>query len=354
MNPCHHIGWFNLSGRENFHFHYSNRTKCILQEMTNAEIQSPSMMFFIGSKAKDAALRQLFPNNNIRRGYRNGIVNLRLDSSTISSDLPILFADGDPRTLIPRQLGTIPCHEQSTSPLEWQPRLNDDIMLTLYARLIAPFTDVICVFADDFNGLDDVASFLVRWVKMGDPSTSPIVIRPRVLIVAREEKAATYNVLEMEELRHRLDAESLVAREEVFSLILIMHLAGDHISLRARHRRLKELLMTELEKARNERIQQRFHFSALHFGAFFRQSIRHVTRTITEPFDFVASARKNNEVKDDYMNHVGNLVKLCKEYFVPYQSVTSFLASSILMDAYPPGMHSEFSDPDSYQISNHS
>ncbi len=89
---------------------------------------------------------------------------------------------------------------------------------------------------------------------MGDLSTSPIIIRPRVLIVAREEKAVTYNILEIEELRYRLNIESLVAREEVFSLILIIYLAGDYISLRARYRRLKELLITELEKARNKRI----------------------------------------------------------------------------------------------------
>jgi len=35
---------------------------------------------------------------------------------------------------------------------------------------------------------------------MGDLSTSPIIIRPRVLIVAREEKAVIYNILEIEEL----------------------------------------------------------------------------------------------------------------------------------------------------------
>jgi len=53
------------------------------------------MVFFLGIKSKDVVLRQIFPNNNIRRELHDGIVNLRLDSSTISSELPLLFADAN-------------------------------------------------------------------------------------------------------------------------------------------------------------------------------------------------------------------------------------------------------------------
>ncbi|KAL6716956.1 hypothetical protein ACLMJK_004869 [Lecanora helva] len=337
MNACHHIGWFQLSGREDFQLHYDNRIRAVLQQLTNPETQYPSMIFLIGTKHKDIALRQLFPHNNIKRGYRSGTVNLRLDSTTISSDIPLLFADGDPRALIPYQLGATHCHEEVVFPLEWQPA-SGDIIRTLYSRLIAPMTDVVCVFADDFDGLEDVASFLSRWVRMGSPSNLPSAVRPRVLIVA-EETAATYNVLEMENLRHRLAQENPHSRGEIFSSVSILHLAGDYVSQLARYRRLKEVLMTYVGEARNERLQQRLLFSARHYEAFFRRILHHVARSITEPFDFIGATRKNNEIADDYEDHITHFMSLAKEYFVPYHSLASFLASSILMDAYPPGMH---------------
>lgn len=341
MNACNHIGLFQVSGKDSFQIDYGFRAQHILQEMTDAETQRPSMIFFIGAKFKDAALRELFPNNNIRRGNRNGIVNIRLDSATISSDLPLLFADGDPQSPIPQHVGTTTCHEHSTLSVTWQSK-NNALLPILYARLMAPFTDVICIFADDFNGLHDVASFLVRWIRLGSPTTLPIVVRPRVVIVVNEEEsAATYDVLEMELLRCKLEQESVAVRAEVFSSISIMHLAGDHVSPLARYRRLKEVLMREVEEARNGRIEQRVHFSAVHFSAFFPLAIDHVAHSVLEPFDHIARTRQGNPVGEDYVNHVTNFISLGNDHFVSWNNLTSFLASSILMDAYPPRMHSK-------------
>jgi len=75
------------------------------------------MAFFLGRKSKDVVLRQIFPNNNIRRERHDGIVNLRLDSSTISSELPLLFADADTQASVPQRLGTMTCHENTTVSL---------------------------------------------------------------------------------------------------------------------------------------------------------------------------------------------------------------------------------------------
>ncbi len=352
MNSCNHIGLFHLSGRDNFRIHHGNRTQYIIQEMTDADSQHPSMIFFIGAQSKDAALRELFPNNNIRRGNRNGIVNLRLDSSTISSDLPLLFADGDTRSPIPHHIGTTSCHEHLTVPFTWQPQ-DHDLLLSLYARLMAPFTDVICIFAADFSGLRDVASFLVRWVRLGSPSSLPIAVRPRVIIVVSEEDSvATHDVLELETFRHELEQESPAIRAEVFSSISIMHLAGDHVSPLARHRRLKEVLMAEVAEARNERIAHRAHFSAVHLAAFFGHGIDHVAHSIQEPFDFIGCTRVDNTIDEDYTNHVSNFLSLGDDYFVSWSNLTSFLASSILMDAYPSRMHSK-SLPPRYMITSH-
>ncbi|KAK3167631.1 hypothetical protein OEA41_010758 [Lepraria neglecta] len=306
--------------------------------MASPDKQFPSMIFFVGRQSKDAALREIFPNNNIRRGNRDGVVNLRLDSSTFSSDTPLLFADGDPRAHIPPRLGGATCHKDRTLPLAWSATQDQSVLHSVYARLVAIFSDVVCIFAEDLGGLDGVARFLTGWIEQGDASTLPTSVRPRVIIVVRdEEAAATHGILQMADLRFKLQDHE--ARAKVFSSISLMHLAGEHISPLARHRRLKEVLLAEVEISRVERIEQRVHFSAVHFEAFFSCAIHHLAKSTDQPFDFIESTRLQNQVQHDYSDHIATFVALSTDVFISYGSLTSFIASSILMDAYPPRMH---------------
>ena len=97
------------------------------------------------------------------------------------------------------------CYEQKTISLVWVLPQNYTITHTLHARLISLFSDVICIFADDLGGLEKVADYLVVWVRMGDPSSLPTNVHPRVVIMVREPPVvAIYSVLEMEDLRLQL------------------------------------------------------------------------------------------------------------------------------------------------------
>ncbi len=342
MSLCNYIRWFYLLGRDNLYIYYGRRVVYVIQEMTDPERQRPSMAFFLGTKSKDAVLRQIFPNNNIRRERHDGIVNLRLDSSTISSELPLLFADADAQASVPQRLGTMTCHKNTTVSLAWPSPHSKSALHTLYARLVALFSHVIYIFANDFSGLDNVTEFLTEWIRAGNPSSLPNSLRPRVIVVVREEEVATHSVLAVEGLRNKLQNDH-DTRISAFSSISIMYLAGEHVSPLARHRRLKELLLSEIELSRIERIEQRAHFTAIHFEAFFRQAINYVTSSITEPFDFVQKTRMLNEIGEDYRSYLHAFLSLGKDYFLSYESLTSYLASTILMDAYLLRMHSKLS-----------
>ena len=119
-----------------------------------------------------------------------------------------------------------------------------------------------------------------------------------------------------------------------------MHLSGDFISPLARHRRLWEVLLKYADEARSARIEERLLFSATHLAAFFPQAIKHVSRAIWEPFDFVVTARINNSIGDDYIDHISTYLRMTQMNDANSEPVASFAASSIILDAYPPGMHS--------------
>lgn len=337
------VSWLDLAGEQEFCLQYFNRTSRVIQEMTSPEYQYPSLIFFLGRKSKDVACREIFPHNNFRRGPSKGFINLRLDSTTISSDLPLLFADSDPWAAIPRRIGISTTQEALTLPIAWNPPPKQSIKDLIYARLIFLFSDVVCIFADDLGGLEAVARYLTTWIKIRSSSSLSQKIRPRIIIVLNEDTVvATQNVLELGELRFCLQQEDQVRRDDAFSSITLLRLGGAQLSALARHRRLKEVLSKEVDLARANRIEERVLFSATHFDAFFRQAVTHTSQSITEPFNFISRSRIGNEIQPDYQTHLSTFLELGRNCRLKNDEITLFIASSILMDSYPPRMHSKF------------
>jgi hypothetical protein len=59
----------------------------------------------------------------------------------------------------------------------------------VYAKLIAPFSTVICFFAEDFGGLQAIAEILATWLMSFSSRASdlPPSTNPRVLVLIRHE-----------------------------------------------------------------------------------------------------------------------------------------------------------------------
>ncbi len=348
MNSCDHISWLQISGREETSIHHGDRFAKVITQLTTAQSQYPSLICFLGRKQKMTAMRELFPYNNFKRSHRGGFVNLRLDSATTESDFPLLLLDSDPLSPIPHLLHSPTCHQEDVLPTNWPRKREHSTIDTLYGRLVFLFCDVICLFAEDFDGLPQVARLIQSWLRVRSASSLPGKVRPRVIIVAKEETdSVTHSFLDLEDLRLSLQQEDIVRRNEVFASITLMRLAGDQISPLARFRRLKEVILLEADRAREMRLEERVLFSAKHIQCFLRQAIQHTASSITEPFDFIAHSRLGNELRHDYETHVCVFLNLARRYFLSMTTVNRFLASSIVMDAYPPRMHSRhFACPD--------
>ncbi|KAI9676515.1 MAG: hypothetical protein M1817_000673 [Caeruleum heppii] len=266
MADCH-TDWLRLVDGEKLSVSYGDRLGRLTNQMTHPATQFPHVMFFLGKKAKNVALRQIFPHNNIGRGRGDGIASLRVDTATLQMPNPILFADSDPTLDHTSAERFHLCHEITNYPLQWCSASAMTAVDAIYSRLFFLFSDVICIFADDLGGLDNVANKLLAWAKLGSASTLPRCIRPRVLIVVSGiSPSATYDALEEEDLNFNLQGQARVSF-------------------------------------------------------------------------FVTAARKINELTSDFQGHLSNFMTLGIRLRVPYDSLASFIASSLLMDSYPPGMH---------------
>ncbi len=334
MSRCNHISLLRIAEGKEVCLLDDDRLDRAMQPMTNPSAQYPSLQFFIGRKAKDLALPELFPHNNVRRGHqdRNCVANLRLDASSISCNRPILFADSDPLSVIYRNHEAASCHRTASYSVPWAVASNHSLYDILHARLFFLFTDVICIFADDFKDHGSVTDRLNTWATIGSAVDLPREIRPRVVIVASDQ---------MEKLRRNKQSWSTVNTRNSFSSIELLYLPGDHLSPLARYRRLKDTLLRQADEIRWLRISKHYLFSAVHMSRLFSRALQHIVDSINQPFSFIRASREGNEITEDYSNHLLTFFKLGARCEVPYSSLISFVASSILMDAYPPNMHSE-------------
>jgi hypothetical protein len=129
---------------------------------------------------------------------------------------------------------------------------------------------------------------------------------------------------------------------EQFSEISVVAIfPADTISVEARFRPLKERLMEASHRIRTNREDSRLLFSTTHFNALFGYACRHFAETIDQPFNFIEAARKYNPVALDLDKHLSTLLKHIRNPSELTEFAVPIIASSFLLDNYPPGAHSE-------------
>lgn len=343
VNGCDHLAWLQFSDTRELAINDTTRIPRLLPDLDDPSSQRPSIVFFVGSKAKDVALRELFPWNNLRRGRREGIASLRAETLSIQSSNPIFFAESDPfkeRTIQPH---VAHCHEISASTLGWADiKEPQELVDLIHARLLFLFVDVLCIFADDFSDFGDVVNLLQKWASLGKNSCTFNLPHLRVIVVKRGRAAdpsPTFDLLETEDIRFNLQRPEIV---QFYSSVTVLYLADEQISPLARYRRLKELVQRQLDEAVHFRQTYGILFSALHLSCFFSKAVKHFASTITRPFDYLRSTRPEDHLDWAHSEHLSAFLRLGTDCKAPCDAVVSHIASTMLLDAYPPGCHSQY------------
>ncbi|KAL9042037.1 MAG: hypothetical protein Q9214_003905 [Letrouitia sp. 1 TL-2023] len=341
MSNCAHLAWLQLSGSPEATIYDEDRLSRILSELGDPCNQTPSLLLFVGQQGKDTALRDIFPSNNLKRSDKRlkGVVNLRVDTTTVHANHPILFADSDPFIVASSSLSSASyCHQIRSYLVGWKATSPANLFDVVHARLLCLFADVICVFCDAAWNEGDVVERLQAWAAAGSASTCSVSIRPRVIIVVEGDQASpTYNLLQIESLHFGLTQQDL---SHFFSSITILRLADAQVSSLSRHRRLKEVILRHVDEMRCLRQSSRCLYTAAHLRSFFQMAVQHTAASFLQPFDPILKSRPEADVLPNLDEHLSTFLRLGGLHNVPQVGLVSVIASSILMDAYPPRMHS--------------
>jgi len=212
----------------------------------------------------------------------------------------------------------------------------------IYAKLLSPFTDVFCFFAEDVGNFVPIVRRLALWLDLGQCSTLPKSTRPKVLIITeRQFDRPPNDEAGLQVFKQMLSEETTLDVSNLFSDIQVLSLASHKMILsnRSRHRELFEHLLNFSDQVRDARISTQTLFSAHHFSAFFGHALHHLLTNFPEPFNFITTSRINNPVSENLQDHLKDFIQNIKTPRNLIDFAVPVIASSFLLDNYPPDMH---------------
>jgi hypothetical protein len=343
MKTCDHTYWLSLctKGGETGLLQ-ADRPQALIKQLADPDIQQPSLFVLIGTAEKSTALQAIFSLKRTRKfafKRNRGEIHLHLDPSSAFSDRPILIAEGDitVRKIDLKATETKKCHETIFRPFQ-RPFDAERAAIDVYGHFLSPFTDVFCFFSADVGGYGQISCLLARWLETDIHTTT---VLPSVIIVdetdsphPQHERDAKENFLQLLRNETAQDPFQFILKIDVVAV-----LPKGKVSNVARYRPLKERLMESSDKTRQLRTDTLLLFSATHFSAFLGTSSSHFIKT-AKSFDFVQASRVHNVVAPDLDEHISRFLEK-----VTPGTLTAFaapyLASSFLLDNYPPETHSE-------------
>ncbi|PMD42322.1 hypothetical protein L207DRAFT_632109 [Hyaloscypha variabilis F] len=357
-----HTVWLDLCQRlRDVYLCEHPRAYLPFQLLPRPDIQKPQLITMLGSSTKSLFIETCF---SLKRGVRHKKVILRSVPEHFTSDSPLFIADCElHKSLAPSALVTTEyTGGTDLHHLKWLQNIPRDMgPVTLahlvYAQLLLPFSNVVCIFANDCGGNGEVAKFLAAWLRIRNRQPAfPHSTFARVLVLVRwrqrgtfDEKLATTEFLkqlrrfarEDKGLLGPLGDESLTdvefekfLKESAFELRL---LALPDIRDRINMETFKTRLLCESGEIHNFRTLAKIAFSARHFQAFFQYACRHFANDILSPFDLLLASRMPNPLPEGFSAHLTNFVNCIPsehQHIVPMM-----IASAMNLDSFPPGAH---------------
>ncbi|KAJ6033832.1 hypothetical protein N7444_011603 [Penicillium canescens] len=328
----------------------TGRLEEIVQGMSHPKSQYPSFISFIGNGSRIKALQALFPHNNVTRKGPAGLARLHLSTATAQTEHPVIFVEsnlsGQPG------LGDTERIRQSTDkhrrfPI---PRGNRPLALLqqeVIREKILPWTQILCLFAGTVAEIEDIQQLLSRARGRLLIGTHPIPDVMRVVIVLTSNPTTSNSELN-EMVAYQIGGNPYGLNAKVLDLR-----SRRDLSPPAAYEPLRRLILDELQETRMELIQQHMSFSAFHLNVLWSQSFQLCAgNSYHGDLDCLLAARKNFPPTAAIVDCLNEFFSQAREISCPPSEVHSFVASALLMDAYPPEMHPGFMADGHYDSDN--
>jgi len=207
----------------------------------------------------------------------------------------------------------------------------EEILDVAYVRLVLPFSSVIVLFVEDFSTIKYISATFDRWHKLNALANLVHELRPQLILVSATE-GSKFSRLAVGRLQEHCEELKL------FASVTVSFLASQDPAPHASHRSLKEGIVSQAERTSDAR-RRRFHLlSALHISTLYRASLLGAVRSPATQLDWLDVARRYID-NSRFCGNLTDVLLMTRAHGTPEDDISAFVASSMLLDAYPPGSH---------------
>lgn len=346
---CLHSAWLRLSQEDcSVNLQVTDRPRRLLNDMRDPNNNAPALVVMVGNKCKKKTLKKLgVEGADLNSRRMPGETHLFTAHPSSWSERSIFIADSEVPNgswnRLPQLRRPQPCHEISNYSIPWwtkdRARKVEDLTDHIYHRVLFPFAEVICLFANDLGGIKNATQRVASWLDKGRFTTSRA--RPSmILVVEAEGEIEAYR-----EFREVLLEETKVDVADIFQEVRVVSISGHWPRTRrsirhcCRWDRLRRELGICLKASHRARMNARTLFSARHLVEFLHHVAKCANILSMEPVDYITISRKDYSVPLDVEVHLLNFVQHVDSLASLKLHAFPIIASSLILNNYPPGQH---------------
>lgn len=312
----------------------------LVQGMSHPSTQFPSVVYFAGNGSRIKALRALFPHNNVTRRGPAGLARLHLSTRTASTQHPVLLVESSLSSV--SGVGESGLRRWSSENLRRYRILQDrsrrvpEIQQQVISQMLLPWTNLFCVFVDTHSELRDACQLLNRHRRTVTIGSEPTTDSMRTVIVLT---AAQGSELEnVSEVFHELQSTGISSKD-----ITVLDLRDRYeLSPTAAFEPLRRLILNGTQDIRVEQNRQGLSFSATHLNTLWTRTLRlGIGSSDAAGLDCLEVARENHRLNNITTECLVEFINQANNHSYSQDRIHDFIATALLMNAYPPGMHGE-------------
>jgi hypothetical protein len=211
-----------------------------------------------------------------------------------------------------------------------------DVNLHVISQVVLPWTQILCLFVDSVSEMRELQRLVDQRPHKIHVGSHSVNIRFRILIVLTNPP--DYASHELAAVVPQNHSRNVAAPEVTFVDLRDRYV----LSPAAAFEPLRSVILDKLQSVRVEQTQHAVLFSAVHLCALWKSNLESQMRGLdTAAFDCLRVARKIYPSTLSRKACIMDFLKQAEKTGCEAQDVSSFVASAVLMDAYPPGMHCE-------------
>jgi hypothetical protein len=316
----------------------TGRLEEIVQGMSHPESQFPSFIYFAGNGNRMKALRALFPRNNVTRKGPAGLVRLHISTATACTENPMIFAESNMGSHT--GFGDTDILKRPTSnSRRWLindnlPHRPEELQHEVIRKLIFPWTQVFCVFVSSVAEIKTLKTLLQQPKERITVGGRLVPETMRVVIVLTANGSSLIKIIN-ESVAEMAGADTLPPN------LTTLDLSGrGQMTPSVAFEPLRNLILNETQSILNEKKNTHLSFSAVHMKALWYENLRMLTEFPTpSELDYLVVARANYPENPGMITCYSDFLATMSKSSVSDHDICKYLASALLMNAYPPKMH---------------